>query len=93
MQPSLPVEVELLVDEEGNLSFIYDEALAALFADDTDDSLVTMNRASRVEPAGVGTKFTADMALSNGPHLGTFDTYKQAVAAEVAWLKGNVFNA
>jgi len=42
-----------------------------------------------VEPEEDG--WYADMALSSGPKLGPFAKRSQALEAEIAWLKINIF--
>lgn len=72
------------IDASGNLKFIWDDALLPVF----ESGKGTIRRASCVEPTSEGT-WTADLAPS-GPLLGPFKTRKEALNAEVAWLKENV---
>lgn len=48
-----------------------------------------IRRASHVEPTAEGL-WEADMSPVHGPTLGPFATRKEALAAEVAWLKANL---
>lgn len=51
---------------------------------------VTYRRASHVEPTSDGDRWTADLSPVDGPVLGPFDRYSDAIAAEVAYLEANV---
>jgi len=72
---------EIIVNEDGSVSFIYDDALAEAFSGDESET----RRASHVEPVRHG--WTADMAPIGGPVLGPFTTRQAALDAEVAWIK------
>jgi hypothetical protein len=78
------IEHLISVDDEGRLTFIYSDDL--LFLHELGRSSVT--RASHVEPTSAG-EWTADMNPSNGPVLGPFKTRKEALDAEIEWLKEN----
>jgi hypothetical protein len=95
-------DLEIMVDEDGDVQFIYDDRLAGLFAEDGD---VRTARASHVEPWGSG--WAADMNpvggpvllesgelhgrnprdVSDDPAVVPFKTRGEALAAEVAWLR------
>jgi hypothetical protein len=72
--------MDLVVDAEGRIYCIYDEALdlAAI-------GRVTIARASHVDPDEEG-RWVADLAPVGGPALGPFSLRSQALAAERAWL-------
>lgn len=78
---------ELLIDisPEGEVKFIYDDLLAGLLA---EGEAVTQ-RVSHVEPSAGG--WTADLSPVNGPVLGPYKLRQEALDAEVAWLKQNLF--
>jgi hypothetical protein len=71
----------LVVDCRGQVRCLYDEVvdLAAL-------GLVTIRRASRVEPDSDG-QWWADLAPVEGPVLGPFTQRSLALAAERDWLE------
>lgn len=73
-------------DEEGRLTFIYDDELAFLL--ELGDAKV--ERASNVEPAPGG-GWTADMAPVGGEVLGPFPLRCDALSAEVDRLKEILF--
>ena len=75
-------DVEIIVEADGRLSFVHDDDVAGLFA----GSESRTRRASHVEPTDAGT-WTADLAPVDGPTLGPFVTRREALAAEVNWLK------
>lgn len=77
-----PKEIEIVISK-GRVRVIYDDDIADLIEE--GDSSIT--RASHVEPAGHG--WYADMSPSGGPVLVGFRNRKQALSAEVAWLKDN----
>lgn len=76
------MEDYILIDEDGEIRFVYTDELAALFAEDATRT----RRASHVEPAEAG-GWVADMAPSGGPVLGPFRTRAEGLAAERAWLR------
>jgi hypothetical protein len=78
--------LQLLIEANGNLTAIYDDALVDLFA----EGQVNITRASHVEPTTDG-RWTADLAPAGGPVLGPFITRQQALDEEVAWLKQKLF--
>jgi hypothetical protein len=73
---------DFIVDTDGTLRTIYDDELIRLVR---SVGLVTVSRASAVEPADGG-GWTADMANVGGPVLGPFDTRREALKAEVEWI-------
>lgn len=75
----------IIFNESGDLRLIYDDDLVALVK---PLGTVTVRRASHVEPAPDG-EWAADLSPVKGPLLGPFTTRKEALAAEVAWLKSN----
>ena len=70
----------LLIDHGGQVRCLYAEVidLATL-------GLVTINRASHVEPDSDG-QWWADLQPIQGPKLGPFYRRSQALEAETAWL-------
>lgn len=76
---------DILIDEDGTITFVYSDDLAAVFVEEHDQRTV---RASFVEPCAGG-GWTADMSLSRGPSLGPFVTRQDALEAERAWLSEN----
>lgn len=81
---------KLVVREGGRIEFIYCDELLPLLAEGES----TVQRVSHVEPLKVlGTnelRWTADLRPVNGPVLGSFGSRQEALAAEVAWLEGNI---
>lgn len=73
----------ILIDQDGDLEFIWDDELAFVLAEGKAD----IRRASQVEP--VGSQWEADMSPSGGPSLGLFDLRQDAIAAEITWLQDN----
>ncbi len=78
------VSVIVKIDAEGKLHCIWDDSLADLFVLGTGQ----IRRASHVEPTAGG-EWEADLSPVDGPLLGPFRTRKEALEAEVAWLKEN----
>lgn len=85
-------ELDLVVETDGTVRFVYDDDLAAAFA---GEELHTV-RASHVEPAAdfgiAGGGWIADMRPSGGPLLGAadlggFPTRQAALDAERRWLR------
>jgi len=77
-----PTEMELVVDADGGVRCIYDEAL-----DLRALGKLQITRASHVEPDTEGMWF-ADMGPSGGPVLGPFGSRSEALQAEKRWLVG-----
>jgi hypothetical protein len=73
-------EMELVVDAEGGVRCIYDEAL-----DLREIGKLQITRASHVEPDRDGF-WWADMGPSSGPVLGPFRSRTEALQAEREWL-------
>ncbi len=83
------MEHDILIDENGDIAFVYDDELATVF----DGEPTETKRASHVEPADGG-GWIADMRPSlptgptpNGWLLGPFKTRAEALAAERDWLR------
>lgn len=79
-------ETLIKVDIEGVMSFIYSDDMVDL----SKEGRATITRASHVEPSGDG-KWHADMSPVGGPVLSGFDLRKDALEAEISYLKGNLF--
>ncbi len=77
-----PIEVELIINADGGVRCISDEAL-----DLRALGKLQITRASHVEPDSDGNWF-ADMGPSSGPVLGPFETRGEALQAERGWLVG-----
>ena len=73
---------DVIINPDGEIEFIYDDALAPLSALGT----MQVKRASHVEPAGPGCSWTADMLPIGGPVLGPFATRAEALREETDWL-------
>jgi hypothetical protein len=80
----MTADMELVVDADGGVRCIYDEAL-----DLRALGKLQITRASHVEPDAEGCWF-ADMGPSGGPVLGPFQTRGQALQAEKRWLVAQV---
>lgn len=81
------IECNLVVEEDGTLTGIYNDDLADLLA----QGQATVRRASHVEPAPGG-GWEADMSPVGGGVLTGFALRSEALAAEVAWLNENVLH-
>ena len=79
---SEPIEVELIVNADGGVRCISDEAL-----DLRALGKLQITRASHVEP-DVNGNWLADMGPSSGPVLGPFGSRSEALVAERGWLVG-----
>ncbi|MEN9663833.1 MAG: hypothetical protein RLZZ326_196 [Planctomycetota bacterium] len=77
-----PIEVELIINADGGVRCISDEAL-----DLRALGKLQITRASHVEPDSDGNWF-ADMGPSGGPVLGPFRSRTEALQAERGWLVG-----
>lgn len=75
------VEHAINVTPDGQIEFIHSDDLACLL----DLGTPTIRRASNVEWGGQG--WSADLAPVGGPVLGPYRRRKDALAAEVAWLR------
>jgi hypothetical protein len=81
--------MEIFVEVDGTVSFIYSDKLASLARRLGD---VRTQRASHVEPTS-DSKWTADMSpIEPGVVLGPFDTKDEALGAEVSWLLARLAN-
>lgn len=78
----MPDSFVISVAPDGTITTIYDDALAELF----DQGVVTIRRASHVEPDPTG-GWIADMAPSGGGVLGPFHLRQEALDAEREWLE------
>ena len=73
--------MEIVVKSDGGICCVYSECIdLAAFG----QSLIT--RASHVEPDCAG-RWTADLALVDGPQLGPFARRSDALSAERRWLE------
>jgi hypothetical protein len=74
---------DLVIDENGQLQFIYSDELSELL----NLGRASVRRVSHVEPA-VGGGWTADLSpVEPGVVLGPFGLRSEALAAEIEWLK------
>lgn len=85
------VKAVIRISRGGRTRLLYEEAAAAIGEARLQTLMSrigepTIRRASHVEPAPGGA-WTADMSPSGGPMLGPFPLRKDALAAEVAWLR------
>ena len=78
------MDTTLLIDESGNITFVYSDSLRPLLALGEP----TIKRASHVEPTIEGC-WVADLSPVNGPMLGPFERREQALQEEVQWLNRN----
>jgi hypothetical protein len=79
-------KVDVVIDNDGRIRFIYSDALAAAFE---DDGTLRIARASHVEPhrdPAYAGWWVADMSPVGGVVLGPFKTRGEALAREVAYL-------
>jgi len=76
-------EMELVVDADGDVRCIYDEAL-----DLRELGKLQITRVSHVEPDRDGF-WWADMGPVDGPVLGPFMNRTEALGAERGWLSRN----
>lgn len=77
---SEPTDMELIVNADGGVKCIYDEAL-----DLRELGKLQITRASHVEP-DVNGDWWADMGPVGGPMLGPFRSRTEAIQAERGWL-------
>ena len=71
------------ISPDGRIEFIHSDDLACLL----DLGTPSIPRASNVEWGGAG--WEADLAPVGGPRLGPFRIRKDALDAEVAWLRAH----
>jgi hypothetical protein len=74
------VPMELRIDPDGTVRFVYDEAL-----DLSSLGSPSIRRASQVEPDAEG-RWWSDLSPVQGPMLGPFARRSEALAAEATWL-------
>lgn len=74
-------KLDLLIEPSGVVRMIYDDSI-----DLRSIGNPIIRRGSHVEPTHDG-RWNADLSPTDGPLLGPFDTRRQALAAEVAWLR------
>jgi len=79
--------MQLLIDRQGQIRCVYGESI-----DLRSLGLLTISRASHIEPAGDG-RWAADLSLVQGPTLGPFNQRTEAIAAELAWLESHWLDA
>jgi hypothetical protein len=78
----------VVVVEAGAVRFVYDDTLVELL--EAGDA--TVRRASHVEPTADG-RWSADLSPVGGPELGPFRLRREALDAEVAWLRRHLLGA
>lgn len=83
-RPGTDNSVVVKVDTDGTLHFIWSDKLIELLETGRGE----VRRASHVEPTDRGL-WGADLSPVDGPLLGPFRTRREALDAEVAWLKEN----
>ena len=75
--------MEILVSVLGNARCVYSDAIPL-----SQLGKLSIHRASHVEPDSQG-QWRADLSLVEGPTLGPFEKRKDALAAELEWLRDN----
>lgn len=75
------MDTTLLIDETGNITFVYSDDLRPLLTLGRS----TIERASHVEPTAEG-HWVADISPVNGPLLGPFERREHALKEEIQWL-------
>lgn len=78
----MTADVEIVVLPDGSLQMIHDDDVSAQVFDASE---ATVRRASHVEPECMA--WIADLSPVDGPLLGPFPTRREALEAEVAWLR------
>ena len=78
--------MEIIIRPSGGANCIYSDALPLAVI-----GKLTITRASHVEPCEDG-QWIADLSPVNGPTLGPFVQRRDALAAEVEWLRTNWLN-
>lgn len=76
------MEHQVMIRPDGTVEFIYDDGLQPLLG--AGDGRV--RRASHVEPTEDG-RWLADLGPVGGPCLGPFRLRRDAISAELAWLR------
>jgi hypothetical protein len=74
--------IDIICAPDGTLTAIWDDGLAPL----ASEGQATITRVSHVEPTEEG-EWTADMSPINGPVLGPFPLRREALDAELVWLR------
>lgn len=77
--------IEIIVDPTGDARGIYDDDF-----DFGSVGQIRIQRASRCEPDAQG-RWNADLSPIGGPTLGPFSKRRDALAAEVQWLRRQLF--
>ena len=80
---------EFVIRRDGSVLGIYSDAVPYRKIAEALGSEPEIARASHVEPTPDG-QWEADLSPVSGPVLGPFDTRREALDAEVAWLRANV---
>ena len=75
------MKLPIIVEPNGRLRMIFDDRI-----DVRSVGRITIKRGSHVEPTTDG-RWTADLSPVDGPILGPFDKRRDALNAEVAWLR------
>ena len=75
--------MEILVSVLGNAKCVYSDAIPL-----SQLGKLSIHRASHVEPNSDG-QWLADLSPIEGPVLGPFEKRKDALAAELVWLRDN----
>jgi hypothetical protein len=74
--------VDIVCAPDGTLTAIWDDELAGLLS----EGQPTISRVSHVEPTQDG-QWTADLSPVNGPVLGPYPLRREALDAELVWLR------
>lgn len=74
--------IDIVCAPDGTLTAIWNDELASLVS----EGKATISRASHVEPTEDG-KWTADLGPVGGPVLGPYPLRREALDAEIAWLR------
>lgn len=80
------LEPMLTIEPDGTMKFIYQDELADML----DLGEPCVQRVSHVEPCQGGS-WLADLSPVLGPLLGPFRLRRDALAAEIEWLRANGF--
>jgi hypothetical protein len=75
----------IVITPDGNVRTIHDDNLVDLVK--SVGKIVSIRRASFVEPTGLGECWESDLSPVGGPVLGPFERRRDALASEVAWLE------
>lgn len=74
---------DIIIHDDGTVRCLYDDQVAELLR---KLGHLHIQRASHIEPSANGW-WLADLSPVGGPTLGPFSTRRNAIAAEVRWLK------